>query len=110
MDKRTILFMICISLAFFGIQWWFAPDKQGTEKRIAEQKNVQKQAREKEVAFRTAKVEDLPIAEFYSTPNGGETLGSAIECGGHYFTLAWEESLPSKVYIKKDGSFKALNL
>ncbi len=42
MDKRTLLFMICISLAFFGIQAWFSPGKgQEIEKRVEARKNSQ---------------------------------------------------------------------
>lgn len=27
MDKRTLLFMICVSLAFFGVHYWFGPEQ-----------------------------------------------------------------------------------
>jgi len=40
MDKRTLLFMICISLAFYGIQAWFSPQPSPKVQQVAEEQKL----------------------------------------------------------------------
>ncbi len=111
MDKRTILFMICISLAFFGVHAWFdwqrGDDKKAAQAKIQEQQISRQNELEKQAVSRTAKLEDLPVADFYSETQ--EKMGSGIVCEGFLFTLGSNESLPSKIYLENGEDFSLVS-
>ncbi len=114
MDKRTILFMVCISLAFFGVHTWFGMQRDA-ERKVYEQKvQEQKIARQKEgetqASLRTAKLEELPLAALYLDSQGQEKAAESLSCDGHYFAFAWKSDLPSKVYVSQGKSFEVLTL
>jgi len=114
MDKRSFLFLFCVSAAFFGVHTWFSSsqekDRIAYEKKIQEQKNAKEAERANEVALKTAKLEDLPLTELFADAAGSNRLAQAAECKGHYLTLSWAANLPQTVYVKKEGSFRPLQL
>jgi YidC/Oxa1 family membrane protein insertase len=114
MDKRSLLFLVCVSVAFFGVHTWFGMSQE--KERVAHQKKTQEQqaVRDKEwaeeVAARTARHDQLPLVDFFADSKGNEQLGTAAHFGGHYLTLSWQQPLPEKIYISKEGSFESLQL
>ena len=114
MDKRSLLFLVCVSVAFFGVHTWFGMSQE--KERVAHQKKVQEQQafRNKEwaeeVAARTARPDQLPLVDFFADSKGDKKLGTAAHFGGHYLTLSWQLPLPEKIYISKEGSFESLQL
>ena len=114
MDKRSLLFLFCVSIAFFGVHTWFGMSQEkervAHQKKLQEQKAVLEKEWAAEVAVRTAKPEQLPIVDFYADPSGEKKLGKAAVFGGHFLTLAWESTLPQKVYLSKSESLEPFQL
>jgi YidC/Oxa1 family membrane protein insertase len=114
MDKRSLLFLLCVSLSFFGVHTWFGMSNE--KEQLAHQKRVKEQqaARDKEwaaeVAVRTANPGDLPLVTLFADPEGHNKLCTAAALGGHYLTCGWQQTLPEKVYISEDGIVKSLQL
>ncbi|MBS0625967.1 MAG: membrane protein insertase YidC [Verrucomicrobia bacterium] len=110
MDKRSILFVICVTFAFFGVHTWFGnqdlEQRKAYEVKMQEEKIARQKALEEEAASRTAKLEDLPLVNLCKDAAGKEKVASALSFGGHFVTLAWEAPLPDKLFL--DG--KSLQL
>src|SRR3990167_9355148 len=112
MDKRTLLFMICVSAAFFGVHAWFdnGHDRNAYTQKAQEQQALLQQQKAADSALRTAKEEDLPLVPFYLDAEGKKTLTLALSCKGHFLTLAGKETLPQTLYISKGTTFEQVNL
>ncbi len=106
MDKRSLLFLFCISIAFFGIQTWFG-SQRATE--MQEQK-VHKEAPNSEAVSRIAKLDQLPIIPLFADPEGHQKIATGIAIGDSFLTLAWTKDLPSTLYIQKEGRFESIAL
>lgn len=78
MDKRSILFVICVSLAFFGIQtafsMWRDKDNGSYVQSIQAQNTLKKETAQREKTARTAKAEEFQIVELYSDLLGRKKL------------------------------------
>jgi YidC/Oxa1 family membrane protein insertase len=107
MDKRSLLFLFCVSVAFFGVHSWFGMNQE--KERAALVKKTEEK-RTQEAAARTAKPEELPLVPFFADSRGENRLGTAAQFGGHYLTLSWDENLPATVFIAKENSFEPLQL
>ena len=105
MDKRSILFVICLTLGFFFIHQWFSfGDKPG--KPLPEKKQISENIKKRTVA-----VSQLPIVELYKDPNGVDFAGYAVEYEGQYLCLSWTVNQPSFLYARaKVGGMKEVNL
>lgn len=110
MDKRTALFIICTSLAFFGIQYWFGA-QNAAERQSWEQAQSQKMAREKaeletQIAKRRASLSDLPLTPFYANEESEEKIATAAISQNGILALAWTDRLPSSVYVPDLGTLE----
>lgn len=105
MDKRTILFVLCLGLAFFGINWYFEGQNQEKLKQWSEQqkaKNLQIQQKlERDIAQRGVDVSALPIINIYADEKATEFITSGIEVKGSILTLAWKKNPPEIVFVRK---------
>jgi YidC/Oxa1 family membrane protein insertase len=114
MDKRTLLFMVCISLAFFGVHTWFgmdgAKERKAYELKIQEQKIAKQKDLEAQSLARTARLEELPLISLYADANGQEKIATGLSCQGLYLTFAWQQVLPNQVYLSRGNSFESLQL
>ena len=114
MDKRSLLFIACLSAAFFGVQAWFGSsrgeEKKAYEQTVQEGRTAREKELEAEVAFRTATAEQLPLVTMFSDPKGQTSAGMGVAVGDHYLTLAWAENLPAKLYIAVEGGFESITL
>ncbi len=114
MDKRSLIFVVALSAAFFGIQAWFDSQKTETYK-VAEAKAREDATRKKseleyEVASRTANVGDLPIVSFFADAKGEQKIASAISTGDLFLTLSWDAEIPSTVYVSLQNTLVPLRL
>ena len=114
MDKRSLLFLLCVSAAFFGIHTWFGmsteKEQVAYQKKVQEQKAVREKEWAAEVASRTAKAEQLPLVDLFADAKGTQKIGTSAQFGSNYLALSWEQSLPERVYVAKGQSFEALKL
>jgi YidC/Oxa1 family membrane protein insertase len=114
MDKRSLIFVVALSCAFFGIQAWFDSQKVDSYKiaqaKAQEEAAYKKKELEFEVASRTANVEDLPIVSLFSDAKGEHKVASAIATGDLFLTLSWETEIPSTVYVSLKNNLVPLHL
>ncbi len=104
MDKRSILFVISVSLALFAVNYFFDVQRQDKLKewnKQQEAKLVKKQKDlEVEAAQRTAKASDLSIVPVYSDAEGKQFLISGILQGSDLVTAKEKIALPETVYVQ----------
>ena len=117
MDKRTVLFVLCLALTLFGVNWYFEGQNQEKLKQWTEQqkaKNLQNQQKlEKDIAQRTADESTLPLVNLYADEKATHFLTTGVETEDAIIALAWEKSPPEIVYVRKiheTGIPKSFNL
>ena len=100
MDKRTLLFMICTSLAFFGIQAWFGPSAEEQKKAYEAKIQAQKTAQENlvQIASQPANQAEKPQTFSIATGPSEET----------FYVL--ENEFQQLVFSTKGGSLAEINL
>lgn len=105
MDKRTILFVISLTLTLFLVNLYFEQQHSQEIQAWKEQqgvKNAEKSVKlAEEIEKRTAHVNALPIANLYEDADGKHLLAVAVKSNGSYLALAWDVSLPKQVFANK---------
>lgn len=114
MDKRSLLFMTCVSLSFFGIHAWFGmqqdKERQAYLQKMQEKEIAVQAEKEEQMRIRTVSLSDLPIVSLYADKKQSQKVTEAIAFQGQYWTLAWTDSLPAKVYVKEQGALREISL
>lgn len=101
MDRRSILFVISLSLTLFATNLFF--NNQEVERRRKWQEYQEKLAEKRreelhqEVAERAATLTDLPLAP-YQLEKEGADAGSALVLKGNLILLSGEKELPTTLY------------
>lgn len=108
MDKRTLLFILCMAATFFFVNYYFTEQRDKQQSELVKQQQVQKAEQrtkdEASSASRIASVSSLPIAELYEDAEGTAFLANGVIDNGAVLVLAWAEDLPSTVYYKAHES------
>jgi YidC/Oxa1 family membrane protein insertase len=116
MDKRTIIFVLALSLTLFGVNQFF--QYQNIEKRQAwanqqQAKELQNAQRvHEEIIQRTAPLDTLPIVKFYNNLEQQEVLGHGVIDQNSILTLSWSTTLPKTIFaqIPTSDQVQALQL
>ncbi|MBA3722372.1 MAG: membrane protein insertase YidC [Parachlamydiaceae bacterium] len=110
MDKRTLLFIVAVSLTLFGVNIFF--QHQGAQKKqewINQQKikeSIKAKKLEEEISQKTVPLKSLPITNIYSTANLDNLIASGVISKGQLLTLSWTQEIPKTVYTKDPNSDK----
>lgn len=108
MDKRTLFFIISLSLTLFVVNIFF--EKQNSHQRqewLAQQngkQSLEKQEKQEALIQRTASLESLPIAYLYFNTDKNEFLTSGVWFQDQVLTLSWVDDLPETVYVQAPNS------
>jgi len=95
MDKRSLIFVMVLTLSFFLVQYWFSD----TYVPPAKQEQV------------TPIPTDLPTIKLYLNSDEHDACSAAVILeDNQYLTLAWKKHLPEELYVKKDNDFKKITL
>ena len=82
MDKRTLIFVVSLTLALFAANIFFTyQDQEKNQQWIQQQQAKKTQQLQKltaDIKERTAKPEDLPLVELYRDKEGKEYLSSGV--------------------------------
>lgn len=109
MDKRTLLFVVAMSLALFGVNYYFNQQHEEELKVWHAQKKAKKEQSLKqlrsEIQTHQISTNELPIVEFYSDPEGKNFIGQAIKSGKQLLTLANGKEFPKEVFTKEESEF-----
>lgn len=108
MDKRTIIFVIALTLALFGVNIYFQQQHEESLRTWNEKHKVQlateKKQLEGEIASNTASLSQLPVVRLYADDKGNEFVTSGIKSGETILALKWQESPPDKIYSHSEGT------
>lgn len=108
MDKRTLFFVLSLTLALYAVNIYF----QGRNQESLKEWNQQQQAKrekqktilEADIAKRTASPDALPIVSLYADAAGKSFLTDGVVVDKSILALAWSDKTPEKVYAKKRGT------
>ena len=109
MDRRSLIFIVLISLTFFFVNLYFTQNEaeQQQQWQIEEKAKQERLAKEKasDIANRTANIDDLGLVELYND-----------DAASHFLTVGWkskeavlslpphEGTLPEKIFGRELGS------
>lgn len=93
MDKRSILFIILVTLSLYFVHSFFLSPKPKQENLV-----------EKSIAISPANSDSLPLAELYSDASGDTFYSLAVISQKSLLTFAWTDEMPKKVFYRKRGS------
>ncbi|MBS4170999.1 Membrane protein insertase YidC [Neochlamydia sp. AcF95] len=117
MDKRTALFVLCLTLTLFAVNWYFEGKNQESLKEWTAQQKAKalqiEQQLEKEISQKTENPSNLPLIDLYADENATNFLTTGVEINHVVMLLAWDEQLPKIVYSKKfqeNNKSQAFNL
>lgn len=104
MDRRTLLFVVIVSLAFVGVNFYFSrqtaeSNQREIELRKARQERVMEQAKQ-EVAQKTAPLSSLPLVPLYQDEGESLVAGYAIQESESLLTIAWTRPMPTTLFAK----------
>lgn len=111
MDRRTLLFVIALTLTLFGVNIYFEQRRQddlrewqaqNQSKLLIKQKQLQS-----EIAEHSLPATDFPIVDIYADAEGKQFLTTGIESNKSILTLAWGPNVPS-VYSRKHATNEPL--
>lgn len=106
MDKRTLLFLVCVSISLFLINTYFEKEHQSDlQKWNAQQIAVKAQtekALEAEIRTQTANLSALPFVPVYEDAEGKDLFGFGVENENSIFLIKKNTSpLPRQIFKKK---------
>lgn len=106
MDKRTLLFVVALSLALFGVNYYFNEQHEQELKVWNEQQKVKKEQTlnqlKQEIRSHAISLSALPTVELYKDHEGKELIGHGIKSGEAILTLSENLNLPDEAFVKKD--------
>lgn len=110
MDKRTLFFVIALSLALFGINMYFDQGRQESLKTWNEKQKGQKlqqlQQLEEEANAQTTPASELPLTSLFADQEGKQFLTSGVLINSHILTLSWNLELPQTIFAKTSNDTK----
>lgn len=108
MDRRTIIFVLCMAAAFFFFNIYFGGQKEAKQAEWAKQQEVlqakQSQEDQAKMAEKLASPSELPLVALFSDSQGNSALGFAVQVGETIFTLPGKTSPAETIYFKQLAS------
>lgn len=104
MDKRTLLFVLSLTFTLFLVNLFFEHRKTDelrvwNQQQLAKKEENVKKLKE-DIGKRTASSSALPLVVLYGDVEGKEPLAIGVQSQQAVLTIAWDKTLPSKVYKK----------
>ncbi|MFZ0565870.1 MAG: membrane protein insertase YidC [Chlamydiales bacterium] len=99
MNKQVLLFVFIVSLSFLGLNTFFSHQRDQKNRELMKQQTNEMTLLQSEVAKKTVNPSDLPMVGIQISESEQETVAHGFDIDGTTFTLAWDESLPEKIYV-----------
>lgn len=111
MDKRTIFFVLSLTLTLFFVNIYFQQQNQTNLQEWSKQQKAKKNHQiaqlEEEIKSHTASLKDLPVVELYTDSEGNHFFGNGIQIAGAVITNKNKQvAVPEKIYVKKTSQGK----
>lgn len=104
MDKRTILFVLSLTLTLFFVNMFFEGRREDELRIWSQQQTAKKEEKVKklsaDLAKRTAPASSLPLVMLYADSDAKDKIAVAVKSQKAVLAIAWEKNLPGKVYQK----------
>ena len=108
MDKRTILFVIGLSLTLFFVNLFFQYQNVQKKQEWSQQQQIKEAQKAKrlkeEVVQRIAPLDTLPLAKVYEDVQRNEILASGVFNHESVLVLSWTVPLPQNVFVQIPNS------
>lgn len=108
MDRRTIIFLITVSISFFLINMYFQGENRENQRIWQEQQSAKKEQLvkklEAEISEKTVAPTSLPLFEIYADANAKEFLTTGLKDKQIILTLSWNGEPPQKIFSRPLGS------
>ena len=108
MDKRTLLFVLSLTLTLFAVNLYFEQRSTDAKQQWTEQQLAKKaeklQKIETEISQGTVPANSLPVVFLYADIEGKEKLAVGVKSEHAFLTIAWDKELPKEVYVKSPDS------
>ncbi len=105
MDRRTIFFVLSLSLTLLAVNMFFEQRNQGQLKEWHAQEKSKKQQKiaelKKEILERTASVKLFPVADIYSSE--GQLLTKGLQFNDFILTTPWTTTPPNSITANKSS-------
>lgn len=106
MDKRTVLFILGLSLTLFSVNLYFQQQNAEAKRAWLTQQETKKSEAQRRVQEQTIKriahPDDLPLGKIYADAYNRKFLSPGILVNGHFLTLSWASEMPAQVFVKED--------
>ena len=113
MDKRTLIFLVCVTCSFFCVNIFFSyydnlSNKEWYDQQ--EQLRTQKQQQlEESIAERTVSADQLPIVQVFQEEEDRIAIGVGVVTGQHLIVLGKDKAWPETIVAQGTQSYKLLN-
>ena len=107
MDKRSLLFFVCLTVALFGVNLFFTHRQHEVDRQWYAQQKQRKLLKQKELSAsiqrRTLPATALHVVELYDQPGSTAAQLAGLEFQEIYWFLSKETALP-KCAVRKKGN------
>ncbi|CDZ81301.1 Oxa1Ec [Candidatus Rubidus massiliensis] len=107
MDKRSLLFIIALTVLLFFVNNYFQSDHDNRTRQWLEQQKAIKEQQLGQIESQIAKLNveqtSLPIVPIYSDSQGLHFLSNGIYQEGTILTITTQNGLPSQAFAQIDG-------
>lgn len=108
MDKRTLIFVLALTLALFGVNIYFEQQHQEKLKEWSSKHQSKlaegKDKIEAEIAENTVSANKLPLVDIYSDEKGEDFLSTGVQIDQIILSVALQDLVFEQVYVRKHGS------
>lgn len=99
MDRRTIIFVLILTVGLFLTNQYFG-SKTASEQKIAQKQTEEEiQAKKRALSERAVSPDKLPIYKLTSDKEGHEVLTHVLNFDEQYLTTQWAEAIPENAYV-----------
>lgn len=115
MDKRTLIFVLALTLTLFFVNMFFESRNAESKQQWKEQQLAKDAEKLKkltsEIQVRTVKADALPVVVLYADPDATQKLAVGVKSGEAVLTTSWSNHLPDTVYMQQSkGQAAAVTL
>lgn len=105
MDRRTLIFVIALTISLFLVNTYFDQRNEENVRAWKLKKDAVRQDDIKklnaEIQKRTKSLDELPVVALSTDAEGKDVVGRGVLSGEGVIVLAWSTDLPKKVFAKK---------
>lgn len=111
MDRRSIIFILTLTITMFGVNAFFSwLDQDKNKEWYAQQQAVREKKREQlvnDIQNRSVPSDKLPLAKVYQDADKSEFLTTGVQLGNLILISTQDLTLPKAIYSEK-GEFKEI--